>query len=225
MRIIGLDIHRVFAEAVAWEDGKLRRIGRVDIRRDLLEKFACSLSPEDIVVVEATGNASAVSAVIAPHVKRVAIANPKQVKIIAHAKIKTDTIDAGVLAQLYASGFLPEVWVPDEATQALRRQVSRRQQIVKQRSRLKNIIQSILHAHLIPPCPAADLCGTKGRAWLSGQRLSSTAIGSTCPCLRQANAASVVVRGGHLRHSMMGAFERFIPIPKVEIAVDHGARR
>ena len=54
MRIIGLDIHRVFAEAVAWEDGKLRRIGRVDIRRDLLEKFACSLSPEDIVVVEAT---------------------------------------------------------------------------------------------------------------------------------------------------------------------------
>jgi transposase len=107
MRIIGLDIHRVFAEAVAWEDGKLRRIGRVDIRRDHLEKFACSLSPEDIVVVEATGNASAVSAVIAPHVKRVAIANPKQVKIIAHAKIKTDTIDAGVLAQLYASGFLP----------------------------------------------------------------------------------------------------------------------
>ena len=136
MRIIGLDIHRVFAEAVAWEDGKLRRIGRFDIRRDLLEKFASSLSPEDIVVVEATGNASAVSAVIAPHVKRVAIGNPKQVKIIAHAKIKTDTIDAGVLAQLYASGFLPEVWVPDEATQALRRQVSRRQQIVKQRSRL-----------------------------------------------------------------------------------------
>jgi hypothetical protein len=92
----------------------LREFDRVDIRRDLLEKFACSLSLEDIVVVEATGNASAVSAVIAPHVKRVAIANPKQVKIIAHAKIKTDTIDAGVLAQLYASGFLPEVWVPGD---------------------------------------------------------------------------------------------------------------
>ena len=27
MRIIGLDIHRAFAEAVAWEDGKLRRLG------------------------------------------------------------------------------------------------------------------------------------------------------------------------------------------------------
>lgn len=35
--------------------------------------------------------------------------------------LKTDTIDAGVLAQLYASGFLSEVWIADEATQALRR--------------------------------------------------------------------------------------------------------
>lgn len=171
MRIIGFDIHRAFAEAVAWEDGKLRRLGRVDMRRNLLTAFAVTLSREDIVVVEATGNAAAVASVIGPHVKRVVIANPIQVRMIAHAKIKTDTIDAGVLAQLYASGFLPEVWIPDEATQALRRQVTRRNQIVRQRTRLKNIIQSILHAHLIPSCPAADLCGSKGRAWLGKQVL------------------------------------------------------
>ncbi len=171
MRIIGLDIHRAFAEAVAWEDGKLKRIGRIDMRRDRLKAFAASLSSTDVVVVEATGNAAAVAAVISPHVKRVVIANPKQVRVIAHAKIKTDTIDAGVLAQLYASGFLPEVWIADEATQALRRQVTRRNQVVRQRSRLKNIIQSTLHAHLIPACPTADLCGPKGRAWLSEQIL------------------------------------------------------
>jgi transposase len=77
--------------------------------------------------------------VIAPHVKKGVIANPKQVRMIAHTKIKTDTIGASVLAQLYASGFLPEVWIADEPTQALRRQVTRRSQIVRQRSRLKNI--------------------------------------------------------------------------------------
>src|SRR3954449_7463160 len=170
MRIIGLDIHRAFAEAVAWEGGKLKRLGRIDMRRDRLNAFAATLSKGDVVVVEATGNAAAVAAaVIAPHVTRVVIANPKQVRIIAHAKIKTDTIDAGVLAQLYASGFLPEVWIADEATQALRRQVTRRNQIVRQRSRLKNIIQSILHAHLIPSCPHQDLCGPRGRAWLAKQ--------------------------------------------------------
>ena len=27
MRIIGLDIHRAFAEAVAWENGKLKLLG------------------------------------------------------------------------------------------------------------------------------------------------------------------------------------------------------
>ena len=27
MRIIGLDIHRAFAEAVAWQEGKLKRTG------------------------------------------------------------------------------------------------------------------------------------------------------------------------------------------------------
>lgn len=102
---------------------------------------------------------------------RVVIASPKQVRIIAHAKIKTDTIDAGVLAQLYASGFLPEVWIPAPVTEALRRQVARRNQIVKARRRLGNIVQSILHAHLIPPCPAADLFGHRGRAWLAAQAL------------------------------------------------------
>ena len=35
MRIIGLDIHRVFAEAVAWEDGNLRRIGRAADTKEL----------------------------------------------------------------------------------------------------------------------------------------------------------------------------------------------
>lgn len=169
MRIIGLDIHRGFGEAVAWEDGKLKRLGRVDMRRDLLKAFAAKLSPDDIVVIEATGNAMSAAAVIAPHVEKVIIANPKQVRAIAYAKIKTDTIDAGVLAQLYASGFLPEVWIPDEPTQALRRQVTRRNQIVRQRSRLKNIIQSVLHSHLIPSCPHADLCGAKGRTWLDAQ--------------------------------------------------------
>src|SRR5688572_26607297 len=169
MRIIGLDIHRAFAEAVTWSAGKITRLGRIDMRRDQLGAFAATLSKEDVVVVEATGNAAAVASVIGPHVKRVVIANPKQVRLIAHAKIKTDTIDAGVLAQLYASGFLPEVWIPNEPTQALRRQVTRRNQIVRQRSRLKNIIQSILHGHLIPACPHADLCGPRGRSWLVEQ--------------------------------------------------------
>lgn len=113
MRIVGLDLHRAFAEAVAWQEGKLTWIGRIDMRRDRLQALAATLPKDDVVVIEATGNAAAVVAVISSHVRRVVIANPKQVRVIAHAKIKTDTINAGAPVQLYASGFLPEVWMAD----------------------------------------------------------------------------------------------------------------
>lgn len=153
------------------DDGKVVRLGRIGMTRDHLGAFARTLTHDDHVAVEATGNASAVAEVLAPHVGRVVIANPRQVRMIAHAKIKTDTIDATVLAKLYASNFLPEVWVPDPKTLALRRQVTRRNQIVRQRGRLKTIVQSILHAHLLPQCLHADLFGNRGRSWLLAQDL------------------------------------------------------
>src|ERR687898_207851 len=173
VRIVGLDIHRVFAEAVMLDDGRAVRLGRIGMTREHLAAFARKLRRDDHVVVEATGNASAVAEVIRPYVGRVVIANPRQVRLIAEARIKTDVIDATVLARLYASGFLPEVWIPDEATLSLRRQVTRRTQIVRQRARLKTIVQSILHAHLVPPCPHADLFGPRGRGWLLAQTLPS----------------------------------------------------
>jgi len=104
-------------EAVAWEDGRLIRLGRVDMTRTALEGVGKGLRPSDEVVVEATGNAMAVVRVLSPFVARVIIANPLQVKAIAHAHVKTDKIDAGVLASLHAAGFLPEVWTPDPETE------------------------------------------------------------------------------------------------------------
>lgn len=171
MRIIGLDIHRVFAEAVALEDGEYRRLGRIGMTREHLEAFAATLRAADHVVVEATGNATAVLEILAPQVARVAVANPFQVHLIARAKTKTDKIDARVLARLYAAGYLPEVWIPDAATLARRRQVTRQNQLVKSRVRLKSIVQSILHTHLVPRCPHSDLFGGWGRAWLKAQVL------------------------------------------------------
>jgi len=104
-------------------------------------------------------------------VARVIVANPLQVKAIAHAHVKTDKIDAGVLASLRAADFLPEVWLPDADTERLRRLVARRNQVVRHRTRIKNEVHAILHTHLIPPCPHADLFGRLGRIWLSRQAM------------------------------------------------------
>ncbi len=167
-RVIGMDIHRTFAEVAVWEEGRLSHARRVDMTRSGLEGFARSLRADNEVVSEATGNCMAVSHLLAPHVARVVIANPLQVKAIAHAHVKTDKIDAGTLASLHAAGFLPEVWTPDAATERL---VARRNQVVRHRTRLKNAVHSILHAHLVPRCPHADLLNRAGRAWLARQVL------------------------------------------------------
>ena len=166
-RVIGMDIHRTFAEVVFWEDGKLRPAGRISMTRAGLEGFGRSLGKEDEVVIEATGNAMAVVRALSPYVARVIVANPLQVKAIAHAHVKTDKIDAGVLASLRAADFLPEIWLPDADTERLRRLVARRNQVVQHRTRIKNEVHAILHAHLIPPCPHADLFGRLGRIWLA----------------------------------------------------------
>src|ERR687892_2411595 len=170
-RVIGMDIHRTFAEVVFWKDGRLRWHGRVDMTRSGLEGFGRSLVKDDEVVLEATGNAMAVVRVLNPYVARVIMANPLQVKAIAHAHVKTDKIDAGVLASLHAAGFLPEVWSPDAETERRRRLVARRNQVVRHRTPVKNETHGILAAHLVPPCPHAELFNGPGRAWLAGQVL------------------------------------------------------
>jgi transposase len=226
VRIVGLDIHRVFAEAVMLDDGKVVRLGRIGMTREHLEAFARTLTHDDHVVVEATGNAAAVAEVLAPHVGRVAIANPRQVRLIAEARVKTDVIDATVLARLYASGFLPEVWVPDQRTLALRRQVTRRNQVVRQRARLKTIIQSILHAHLVPPCPHADLLGPRGRAWLLAQPLPPDEADAVARHLREHDRLGEdlrVVERELAREALADAdTKRLMTIPGIDMVVAVG---
>src|ERR671910_955129 len=170
-RCIGLDVHREFAQVAIWEAGLVRQAGRIELTPEGLRAFADSLCVSDEVALEATGNTHAIARLLEGHVGRVVVSNPQKTRAIAEAKVKTDKVDAAVLAGLLAADYLPAVWLPDEATFALRRQVTRRAHIVRQRTRLKNQIQSILHRNLVPRCPAADLFGNKGRVWLAAQDL------------------------------------------------------
>lgn len=72
------------------------------------------------MAVEATTNTWAVVDLLRPHVGEVVVGNPLQTKAIAQARVKTDKIDARVLAQLLRADFLPAVWQPDPATAHLR---------------------------------------------------------------------------------------------------------
>jgi transposase len=170
MRAIGLDVHRGFCEVAIAEDGRVRPARRIGTVPAELEAFGAGLGPGDVVTLEATGNAAAIARILAPHA-RVVLANPKATKAATRLRAKTDRIDARTLAQLLASGFLPDVWTPDEATAALRRQVSRRAHLVKQRTKAKNQVHAALIRNLIGRPPASDLFGRRGREWLTGGAL------------------------------------------------------
>src|SRR3954454_16525048 len=61
MRVIGLDVHREFAEVAILEHGQVRLAGRVPTTPEMLRLFAESLSATDRVAIEATGNTYAIA--------------------------------------------------------------------------------------------------------------------------------------------------------------------
>ncbi|MGH9578036.1 MAG: IS110 family transposase, partial [Terriglobales bacterium] len=100
----------------------------------------------------------------------VQVAHPYQVKLIWQARTKTDPIDARKLAELARVHLLPAIWIPDAATRAQRQLLRGRAFLVRQRTVLKNRIHAYLTAENLR-CPALDLYGRAGRAWLAAVAL------------------------------------------------------
>ena len=157
----------------------------IDTTRDALELFAASLAPDDRVVLESTGNALAIANILRGHVAEVVLANPMQVRAISHAKVKNDRVDARTLAELLAADLLPQVWIADESTRALRRLTSRRTQLVRQRTRTKNEVSAVLVRNLIARPQVSDLFGKAGRQWMATLVLPVDERHTLDGCLRQ----------------------------------------
>ena len=136
IRYVGLDVHkRVIEACIVDQTGKVLHRERFALNRQALHTFAAKvLRPTDRVALEATTNCWAVADALRPHVAKVIVSNPMATKAIAQAKVKTDKVDAFVLAQLLRCDFLPEVWQPDEATRRLREWTGRRSALVGQRT-------------------------------------------------------------------------------------------
>ncbi len=131
-----------------------------------------------------------------------------------------------MLAQLRAADFLPEVWLPDPATERLRRLVARRNQVVRHRTRIKNEVHAILHARLIPPCPHADLFGGLGRTWLGKQSLPEDEVAAIARHLRELDrlGEDLAVLDREIAEATQGdqAVRRLLTITGVNLTVAAG---
>jgi transposase len=221
MRHIGLDVHRDFCEVAIAEGGKVRSAGRISTTKAQLELFARSLGADDQVALEVTGGAEAIARILRPHVARVVIANTKKLRSISEAKAKTDRLDARALAELLASGFLAEVWSPDEQTRALRRRVARRAQLVRQRTRAKNEIRAACQRNLAARPEVSDLAGKKGRSFLAGLDLPADERQTVDGCLRQISFLDeeLALIDSELSQAALGSQEmrRLMTVPGVNL--------
>lgn len=165
-RAIGLDVHRDFCEVAIAEGGEVRSVGRVQTTPERLELFGASLYSRDRVALEMSGSAWEVARILERHVARVVVVSPADTGI-RQARAKTDRLDARTLARLLAAGELDAVWSPDESCRVMRRRLSRREQLVRSRSRAKNEVHAVLVRRLVGRPPVTDVFGVKGRRWLA----------------------------------------------------------
>jgi transposase len=150
-RYVGLDVHKRVAEVCILDaSGAVVERQRIAVSRSYLETLGKNvLRPTDHVALEATTNSWSVADVLTPYVASVTVSNPVATKAIAQSKVKTDKVDALVLAQLLRCDYLPAVWVPDAATRQLREITSRRAALVGDRTAILNRIHAVLAMRLI----------------------------------------------------------------------------
>jgi transposase len=184
VRDLGLDVHREFCEVAIVEAGEVRSAGRIATTPEALELFAQSLGKDDRVALEVTGNAWEIARIIAAHVAQVIVVSPTDTGI-RQARAKTDRLDARTLAKLLASGSLTGLWMPDDATRAMRRRLQRRTQLVRARTRAKNEVHGALIRRLVEKPKVSDLFGLAGRRWLAELELPIDERETVDACLRQ----------------------------------------
>jgi len=94
-----------------------------------LEEFASAL-PGGQVAIEASASGSFVYEQLDEQGIAVHLAHPTMVRPFAKKQVKTDKVDAIVLAQLLRMDYLPESYVPGEAMRDLRTLVRHRAGLV-----------------------------------------------------------------------------------------------
>jgi transposase len=183
-RAIGVDLHRDFCVIAIYENGAVRSAGRVKTTPEALEAFAASLEPTDRVAIEVSGGAWEVARILEGRVQRVIVVSADDTGI-AQARTKTDRLDARALAKLLWQGELDAVWMPDERCRVLRRRLSRREQLVRSRTRCKGEVHAVLMRQLQGKPPCSDLFGVKGLKWLGSLPLPVEEAQTVQAALRQ----------------------------------------
>src|SRR3954470_14804004 len=172
---VGVDLHQRFCYCTAVKaSGEVIGQRSVVNEAESLQRYMRSLPQPVQEVVEACGFWPAFKQAIEKDVARLLMVHPQRVKAIASARLKNDRVDSATLAHLSRCDLLPQAWMADEPNRQLRLQVRLRVTLGRERTRLKNLLQAVLHQEGQRK-PVSDLFGKRGRQWLADVELSVAA--------------------------------------------------
>ena len=141
-----------------------------------IEQMAHKLSMDDKVVMESTANywLNLYNILDRKHIE-VVLANPLKTKAIAWAKIKSDEIDARMLAHLLRSNLVAESYVLPEDLREIRALIKHRLSLVRIRASVKNKVHALIDRNGLQSQETfSDLFGKSGISWLNAVRFSSS---------------------------------------------------
>jgi transposase len=121
-----------------------------------------------------------------------------RVKAIASARIKTDSIDAGVLADLLRANLLPESYHAPADVRAWKEEVRLRMSLVRVRVQVKNKIHALVWKQGIRS--PYTLFSKKGLMWLDEQTFSkeaTVALATYCETLGPRRTAPMNANAQH----------------------------
>lgn len=175
MEYYGVDVHKRYSVFARMDErGRVLTEGRIDNSPEAIAAMLAPSKGKAQVVLEASGLWPYFYDIFEAQGVQVSLAHPQRVKAIAHAKVKTDKVDARTLAHLLRADLIPAAYVPPQEIREMREILRARYAWTQQRTRAKNRVHGLL-AKRGYQAPVTDLFGRKGRAWLAALPLDQTA--------------------------------------------------
>jgi transposase len=174
-RVVGLDVHPdSFAGAVVEgsEPGSAQVLSSsTRVQLEQLEQWALRYTKtEDTLVLEASGNAFGVAGRLRAIGRGVEILDSHRAGKVGKVYCANDRVDAVKIARIYLSALSPIVWQPDPKTLERREVFSAYQAVVKESTRAKQQLRSMLNEHCVRLEKGFRLCHPNAIRRLVGLR-------------------------------------------------------
>ena len=145
MKYVGIDLHKHFTHfAVINQNNEVVKRARVASRPEDILKFFAEFDGPVRAAVEATRNWYWFYDLVEPLVESLQLVSPHKMRVIAESTVKTDRIDARVIAELLRANYLPTCYVPPQEVRQLRELLRQRAFVVTLRTKVKNRVHGLL---------------------------------------------------------------------------------